>query len=120
MVTSSKYNGEVIRAWMNVVPFHHDTDGSGSDIHTLTMERNFGSKEVRENWMHKSCNDLSFLKEVVHFIRYYIDNASFPDHIGSPYDCTGQAFGSRWERISTAIDNESVSVAFTHSYAIDV
>lgn len=51
-----------------------------------------------------------------------IGELTYPAHVNSEYDCTGQLFGSRWEMLhSQTIDSYGVYMrTYLHSYSRDI
>jgi hypothetical protein len=80
--------------------------GSVQELITINIEA-YGSR-------------IDVLREVSKVVDTVKDQLRLPDHVSSPYDCTGQPFGSRFKRIFISTMGYDTVVLLIHSFSTDI
>ena len=89
------------------------TDNWGSVLELVEVSVSLDREESRRE-------DRGILKEIIWARDEVIESYTTPSHIGSPYDCTGQAFGSRFELVLKHEFEGDYSWVYKHTYSYDI
>lgn len=68
----------------------------------------------------KDESDINLLRQAVDKIAEVKEVYSTQEFVYSPYDCTGQAFGSRFKKLDLSSSEDGFTVLIIHSWAVDI
>lgn len=117
MTTQNNFKLGTLNVHMTTTFLNGDDYGSASELVVMRFTLNYHKRNYT-----KISHDVKIdvLREVIDSVRYIIEDRSYDTHTGFGYDCTGRAFGSRWEKLHYDSTYDGIAVVFKHSYAYDI